>query len=199
VSTSFLYRVAGAAGLVCAVLLVVNSARRGGVLPDSGVANAIAPFAALTGIFALTGLYLWEHVEAGRLGLVGYCLAAAGLAGAFAIEYVIHFVFRYLDKDVVTALVDGSTGRAFRVTSVVLILGVLAFGAASFRARRLPSLGVTLLVIGLIPGSLRNAVPEPVYLLGLVVAAVGIAWLSIALYTGAARQASIPGGHHTVS
>lgn len=176
-----LFPLAGTAGLVCALLLLVNSARRADLLPDTTFTESIAPLAALAGLFALSGLYLWQRAEAGLLGLIGYVLNAAGLAGAFAIEYALHFVFRYLDSGTVDRLVDGGTGTAFRVTAVVLIMGVLAFGAASLRARRFAPVPVVLYMLGMIPGSLRNAVPDPVYLTGLVLAAAAVAWLSLPL------------------
>jgi hypothetical protein len=191
-TASRLYRFVGLAGLGCALLLFVNSARRGGILPENGLTHAIAPFGALLGLFALTGLYLYQRAEAGRLGAVGFALNAAGLAGAFAIEYSIHFVFPYLGKDQVTSLVEGSTGRAFLVTAVVLITGVVLFGIASWRAGRLPAAAVGLYVIGMIPGSLRSAVPVPVYLLGLVVAAIGVAWMSVPLLRSLSAPAPTP-------
>ncbi|HLL66697.1 MAG TPA: molybdopterin-dependent oxidoreductase [Micromonosporaceae bacterium] len=180
---SLLYRIAGVAGFLCAVVLTVNSARRGGLLPVNGFTHAIAPFGPLTGLFALTGLYLYQRAETRALGLVAFAANAAGLAGAFAIEYTLHFVFPFLDSEVVTVLVDGGTGIAFTVTSVILVLGVLLFGAASWRAGRLPLVAVALYTVGMVPAALRNAVPEPVYLLGLLVAATGIAgchWSSTA-------------------
>lgn len=190
--TSLLYRTAGAAGLVCAVLLVVNSARRGGLLPLNGFTHTIAPFGALTGLFALTGLYLHQRADAGALGFVGYVLNAAGLAGAFAIEYILHFVFPSLDDVVVTALLDGHTGTAFAVTAVVLVLGVLMFAAASWRAGRLPALAIGLYTVGMVPGALRTLVAEPIYLGGLVLAAAGVGWMSLALYRDTRPVAPVP-------
>ena len=64
-SPSSLYRAAGIAGLFCGVLLVVNSARRAGLLAETDLTHAIAPIAALAGLFALTGFYLWQRGEAG--------------------------------------------------------------------------------------------------------------------------------------
>jgi hypothetical protein len=185
---SALYRSAAVAGLTCAVLLLVNSARRSGLLPENDFTHAIAPLAALAGLFALAGLYLWQRSASGPLGLIGFGLNAIGLAGAFAIEYSVHFVFPSLDDGTVTALVDGGTGTAFRVTAIVLIVGVAAFAVASFRAGRFPRGAIALYAVGMIPGSLRNAVPEPVYLGGLVVAALGVAWLSLALYRESGRM-----------
>ncbi|MGV9376896.1 hypothetical protein ACWDRB_13825 [Nonomuraea sp. NPDC003707] len=176
------YRVTAAAGFVCAVLLVVNSARRAGLLPETAFTHAIAPFGALTGLLAITGIYLIVRGTAGGLGLIGYVLNSAGLAGAFAIEYILHFVFPYLGGGTVSELLAGSTGRAFLVTSAVLLAGVLTFSVAAIRSGAMPAVGVVLYAVGMVPGSLRNVVPVPVYLAGLVVAAVGVAWMAARLW-----------------
>ncbi|MEV4806210.1 hypothetical protein AB0K18_39940 [Nonomuraea sp. NPDC049421] len=182
------YRVTAAAGFLCAVLLVVNSARRGGIVPETAFTHAIAPFAALAGLLAITGLYLLIRPESGTLGLIGYVLNSAGLAGAFAIEYILHFVFPYLSGGAVTGLLAGSTGQAFMITAIVLLAGVLTFSVAALRSGMLPVIGVVLYAAGMIPGSLRNAVPLPVYLTGLVVAAVGVAWMATRLWHAADEE-----------
>ncbi|MFC5830003.1 hypothetical protein [Nonomuraea insulae] len=178
-----IHRVAGAAGFVCALLLVFNSARRAGFLPETAFTHAVAPFAALAGLLAITGIYLLIRPTAGALGLVGYVLNSAGLAGAFAIEYTLHFVFPYLGGGTVTGLLAGSTGRAFLVTSVILLAGVLMFSAAAIRSGVMPVAGVLLYAVGMVPGALRSAVPQPVYLIGLVVAGIGIAWMASRLWS----------------
>jgi hypothetical protein len=183
-----LYRLAALAGLVCAVVLVVNSARRVGLVPDTAVTGTIAPLAGLAGLFALTGLYLIQRGPAGAFGTVGYALNFAGLSGVFAIEYTLHFVFPGLSSEQITDLLEGATGTAFAGTAAVLVIGALLFGAASLRARVLPAPAVGLYAIGMVPGSLRSVVPDPVYLTGLVVAAVGIAWLSLALWRRTSRR-----------
>ncbi|TMR07963.1 hypothetical protein ETD86_49840 [Nonomuraea turkmeniaca] len=188
------YRVTGTAGFICALLLVVNSARRAGFLPETALTHAIAPFAALTGLLAITGIYLHIRGTAGSLGLVGYVLNSAGLAGAFAIEYILHFVFPYLGGGTVSALLAGSTGRAFLVTSVVMVVGVLTFSAAAVRGRAMPIVAVSLYAVGMIPGSLRSLVPVPVYLGGLVMAAVGVAWMAARLWSAEEEPVTVARG-----
>jgi hypothetical protein len=178
-----LYRIAAVAGVACAVILVFNSFRRGGAIPENGLTHTVAPFGALAGVFALSGLYLYQRVGTGTLGTVAYALNATGLIGAFAIEYIRHFVFPNLDRSTVDTLVaGGSTRAAFLATAFTLIVGALLFGVASWRAGTYPRAAVLLYALGLVPGSLAGAVPEIVYLGGLCVAAVGVAWMSLSLY-----------------
>ncbi|MCK2218461.1 hypothetical protein MF672_032395 [Actinomadura sp. ATCC 31491] len=178
-----LHRVAAVAGVGCGLLLVVNAARRGGLVPETAFTHAVAPFGALTGLLAVTGIYLAVRHRAGTLGLVGYVLNSAGLAGAFAVEYILHYVFPYLGGGTVAALLAGATGTAFLVTSAVLVTGVVVFGVAAARSGRMPVVAAGLYVAGMLPGSLRNLVPEPVYLGGLVVAAAGVVWMSVRFWS----------------
>ncbi|MEV5559427.1 hypothetical protein AB0L44_37715 [Nonomuraea wenchangensis] len=142
-----------------------------------------ALFGALTGLLAVTGIYLVIRHRAGVLGLVGYVLNSAGLAGAFAVEYILHYVFPYLGAGTVAALLAGMTGTAFLVTSAVLVIGVVVFGVAAVRSGMMPVVAVALYVAGMLPGSLRNLVPVPMYLGGLVVAAAGVVWMSARLWS----------------
>ncbi|MGA5761859.1 hypothetical protein [Nonomuraea bangladeshensis] len=184
-----LHRVAAVAGFVSGLLIVVNAARRGGLVAETDFTHAIAPFGALTGLLAVTGIYLVIRHRAGALGLVGYVLNSAGLAGAFAVEYILHYVFPYLGAGTVAALLTGMTGTAFLVTSAVLVIGVVVFGVAAVRSGMMPVVGVVLYVAGMLPGSLRSLVPVPLYLGGLVVAAVGVVWMSARLWSvGAAGE-----------
>ncbi|MEU7749052.1 hypothetical protein [Nonomuraea sp. NPDC049158] len=191
---SALYRATATAGFACAVLLLINVFRRAGLLPETTLTHAIAPFGALTGLLAITGLYLLIRGSAGTLGLIGYLLNAAGLAGAYAIEYTLHYVFPLLGGAKVNELLAGGTGQAFLATSVVLLAGVLTFSAAALRAGTLPALAVVLYAAGMIPGALRNMVPLPVYLIGLAVAAAGIAWMSARLWSAQEEAALLPAG-----
>ncbi|WP_214321745.1 hypothetical protein [Nonomuraea sediminis] len=190
--TARLTRAAAVAGFACAIVLLVNVARRGGLLPETVFTHAVAPLAPLTGLLTVTGLYLLISPRAGRLAFVGYLLNAAGLAGAFAIEYTLHFVFPYLGQATVAQLLSGGTGKAFLATSVLLLAGVILFGAAVLRSRLLPVAPVLLYMAGMVPGSLRSAVPLPVYLAGLFAAAIGIAWLATRLNRSAHRAEDRP-------
>jgi len=85
-----LYRLAGLAGMLSGLLLLFNTARRGGVVPANALTHGIAPLSSVLGLFALTGLYLWQRQQSGPLGLVGYALNLAGLAGT--VGYVVGLV-----------------------------------------------------------------------------------------------------------
>ncbi|HYN97785.1 MAG TPA: hypothetical protein VES42_28430 [Pilimelia sp.] len=178
---STLYRYAGCAGLASAAILLVNAARRADLLPETAFTHAIAPFAALLGLLAITGFYLWQREPAGLLGTIGFALNFAGLAGALAIEYAIHFFFPYLTAQTRDDLLAGPAATRLVATSAIFIVGVGTFAAAMWRAGAFPRTAIALYVVGFVPVALRAAVPLPVYLAGLVLAAGVVAWLSLIL------------------
>jgi hypothetical protein len=65
------------------------------------------------------------------------------------------------------------------VTSVLFLLGSVAFVVAMLRTRELPTAPLVLYAVGAVPISLRAFVPDAVLDLGLVVLAVGVGWLAI--------------------
>ncbi|HEU5475080.1 MAG TPA: hypothetical protein VFV67_30925 [Actinophytocola sp.] len=178
-----LYRLAGIAGLLTGVLLLLNDARRVGVVPENDLTHSIAPIPAFLALFALTGLYLWQRERTGRLGLYGYALNLAGLAGALAIEFASHYVLRFLDSDTVERLVDGRTGTGFLVISMVYLAGIVLFGLASARAGLFPRTACALYVVGFVPTALRAVLPAPVVSIGFVLGSAAVIWMSWRLVT----------------
>jgi hypothetical protein len=65
---------------------------------------------------------------------------------------------------------------------VLFLLGTLAFVAAMLLGREIPPAPLVLYAVGAIPVALRAFLPEIVLDIGLVVLAVGIAWLAILLH-----------------
>lgn len=182
-----LYRLAALSGLVCSALLFFNDARRIGLVPGTAFTEGIAPLGAVLGLFALTGLYLYQRDRSGVLGLVGYALNLAGLAGLLAVEFTLHYVFDVLDEDIVDQLVEGRTGTGFLIVALIYLSGVLLFGIASWRARMLPAPAIALYVLGFIPATLRASLPEDVVSAGVAIGAAGVVWLSVALWQSVSR------------
>jgi len=173
-----LYRLAGLAGLIGGALIVLSVARRGGVLPENALTHALAPPAGALLLLTLTALYLRQRDRAGRLGLAGFVLNHLGLSGLFAIEFLTHAVLRYQDEATSDQLVSGPARPYFLVVALTFLAGVLIFGAASWRAGVLPRGAIVLYVLGLSAAALRAAVPEAVYLGGLLVGSAGVLWLA---------------------
>lgn len=178
---STLYRLAGRAGVVTGVLLLFNTARRVNLVPENAFTHQIAPVAAFLALFVITGIYLFQRERTGRLALWGYGLNFAGLAGALAIEYTLHYVFPLLDKETVDRLVDGRTGLGFLIISVVYLTGIVLFGLATWRAGLFPRPAVALYVVGFVLTALRPVLPGVAVSGGFVLGSVAVIWLSLVL------------------
>jgi hypothetical protein len=177
-SPATLYRAAAAAGAGSADVLLINAAKRVEVIPTSAFTQLVAPLAQILALALITGLYIAFGRRAGRFGLVAYLLNAFALAALVGVEFVINLVFAELPPDTIELLREGPLGVALTITSVLFLLGTLAFVVAMLRTGELPSGPLALYAIGAVPVSLRAFVPEAVLDVGLVTMAVGIAWLS---------------------
>lgn len=179
-----LHRLAAIAGTLCALALCFNAARRGGLVPSTDLARAAAPLAQLFGLWLLTGLYAAIRARSGTLGLVGYALNSLGLAGLVGCEYVVNFVFPYVPPTTVADLLDGLAGAVFTGTQVMFLAGVVLFAAALARGGQ-PLVAVGLYALGAVIIGLRGILPDATLYPGLVLAAIGLAWLAVALYRSA--------------
>lgn len=197
-SMTTLRRLGGLAGVLCGLALCFNAARRGEIIPTTQFTRSLAPLAQLFGLFLLTTLYVRVRAATGRLGLTGYALNSAGLAGLVGAEYIVNFVFPYLPQDEVQRFVDGHAGAMFTLTQVVFLTGALVFAAAMLRSRRLPAGPVLLYAVGAVPIGLRGVLPDVTLNPGLVVAAIGAIWLGWALWSTAAERTA-PAGQVVLS
>lgn len=180
-STPMLYRIAGVAGLLSALVLLFNLSRRLGIVPDVEVVRAVAPLAGVLGLFLLGGLYLRYARQTGALGVIGFGLNLAGLAGVVGVEYVTNYVFPFLSVDEVTALTNGFTGTMFLVTSVFFLLGVIIFAVALWRSRRVPPIPTIGYGVAFTLVALRPVLPEVAYLAGVLFGVAALAWLAVHL------------------
>jgi hypothetical protein len=176
-----LFRLAAYCGLASALLLALNALRRAGVVPTDTFTHAIAPLAESFGLLVLTGLYLLHRERSGRVGLAGYSLSFVGLSGLLGAEFVINLIFPALTKTQTDALLHGPTGRVFAVASVVFLLGAAIFGYTMWRLALLPRAATAAYTLGSVLIALRNSLPSAVFITGLLLAAAGIAALSLAL------------------
>ncbi len=182
-----LYRIAGAAGCGSAAILLVNAGKRAEVIPTSAFTQLVAPLAQILALALVTALYFAFGRRAGSFGLVAYLLNAFALAALVGVEFVINLVFTDLPAETIQALRAGSLGVALTAASMLFLVGTLTFVIAMLRSREIPPVPLVLYAIGAIPVSLRANVGEAALDLGLVVLAVGIAWLAIWLFNRSAR------------
>ena len=182
-----LYRVAAAAGVGSAAVLLINAAKRAEVIPTSAFTQLVAPLAQVLALAFVTALYFAFGRRAGIFGLVAYLLNVFALATLVGVEFVINLVFADLPDHTIEALRDGTLGAALTVASISFLLGTLAYVAAMIRSRQVPTAPLVLYAVGAVPVAFRVLVPEAALDLGLVTMAAGIGWLAVWLLHRSSR------------
>jgi hypothetical protein len=167
------------AGFLSAAILLVNAAKRAGVIPTSPFTQLAAPLAQLAAIGLVIGIYLLISRKAGALGTSGAVLSVMSLAGLLGVEFVLNLVFPYVDRGVITVLRAGPLGIALTAVSVLFLLGTVVFMLALWRSSGVPKGAVVLYTASVIPIALRTVFPETVLQLGLVGLAVAVTWLAV--------------------
>ena len=192
-SNNTLFRIAGIAGILSAVLMLVSSA---GADPSSGIPPVFAVLSAVLGIILVVGLYLLYRGEASALSL-----AAAAISVIGYLLFVVASLMQVTFPSPVLAAAD----------SAIYILGLTLFSWLAYRTHKMPRLlafvgflaalagagsYVMMSVTGASVTSMENLPPVLmalyfVYLLGVV---VWLAWTGISLLRvkPAVAQAEMP-------
>ncbi|CAI3796851.1 hypothetical protein NKCBBBOE_01680 [Pseudarthrobacter sp. MM222] len=166
------------AGFLSAAILVVNAAKRAGIIPTSPFTQLAAPVAQLAAIGLVVGLYWLTSRRTGALAASGALLTVTSLAGLVGVEFVLNLVFPYVDPGVTAALRAGPLGIALTAVSVLFLLGTVVFMLALWRTLGVPKGAVLLYTASAIPIALRTIFPETVLQLGLIGLAAAIIWLA---------------------
>jgi hypothetical protein len=141
----------------------------------------------------VTGLFLAFARRAGRFGTVAFIINFMALASLVAVEVVINLVFSKLPATAIAELIAGPLGIFLTASSLLFLIGTLAFVVSLVAGRDVPRLPLALYLMGAVPIALRAFVPELALDLGLVILATAIAWLAGWLWVRAgAMDASGP-------
>jgi len=167
------------AGFISGIVLVVNAAKRAGILELSPVTQLVAPLAQVMAIGLIIGIFVATPAMRGRMGSVGVVLYVAALVALVGLEFVINLVFPYVAPEVIGELRGGPLGIAFLVTSVSFLLGSIIFFIALWRVSQSPKIAILVSVISSVPIALRTAFPEVALQIGLVGLAVGVSLLAL--------------------
>ncbi|GAA1789276.1 hypothetical protein GCM10009712_40780 [Pseudarthrobacter sulfonivorans] len=174
-----LIKIFAIAGFLSAAILLVNAAKRAGIIPTSPFTQLAAPIAQLAAIGLVIGIYVLVSRQAGALAAAGAVISVVALAGLVGVEFVLNLVFPYVEPGVIAALRAGPLGIALTAVSLLFLLGTVVFMLALWRSSSVPKALVVLYTASVIPIALRTVFPETVLQLGLVGLAVAITWLAI--------------------
>ncbi len=186
-AASSFVRLAGIASVTAAVLMLTNQLSQLAFALTMSESMAIATHSLRWGLalvatfallIALTGLYARQATAAGRLGLVGFLVAALGtvlLAGDWWYETFVAPAIRAQAPEILNTAPSGVILIGAALTFVSFALGWVLFGIASYRADVFPRGASILMMIGGITGILALAAPFQVPL------ALAIGWMGWSL------------------
>jgi hypothetical protein len=188
-----LIRIFAFAGFVAAAILLVNAAKRAGIIPTSPFTQLAAPIAQIAAIGLVIGMYLLISRKAGALAASGAVISVTSLAGLVGVEFVLNLVFPYVGQDVVAVLRSGPLGIALTAVSVLFLLGTVIFMLALWRTSTVPKGAIILYTVSSVPIALRTVFPETVLQLGLVGLAVAAAFLGTWMLRNTPRPTAADG------
>jgi len=174
-----LVKIFAMAGFLSAAILLVNAAKRAGIIPTSPFTQLAAPIAQLAAIGLVIGIYVLVSRRAGALGAAGAVISVLALAGLVGVEFVLNLVFPYVDPGVIAALRAGPLGSALTAVSMLFLLGTVVFMLALWRGSSVSKGVVLLYTASVIPIAFRTVFPETVLQLSLVGLAVAITCLAV--------------------
>jgi hypothetical protein len=187
VATSSFVRLAGIASLVAAGLMLVNQISQlafaltmseSMAIATHSLRNGLALVAMYALLIALTGLYAVQASAAGRLGLVGYLVAALGtllVAGDWWYEAFVAPLIAAGAPELLKTAPSGSILIGAAATFGSFALGWVLFGIASYRAHVVPRGAAVLMVFGGVAGILALSAPFQIPL------ALAVAWMGWSL------------------
>ncbi len=153
-STQTLFRAAGAATMLGAVLFVIGVAT-GTPPPDTAALPQVlvVAFAALL-LASLPALYLRQREETGVLGFIGTALVFVSILLLTGLNYLLAFFAPALADaapEVLEAFPGGPWQQLMTVNAIARVglgIGLLLFGIATYRAAVLPRWSAVLAVLG---------------------------------------------------
>jgi len=199
VSTVTLFQLSGVAVMIGMTVFGIGSLLTGRA---SGVAEYLDPlvrpddlaklFGSLIFLIGLPGLYAFQSDRAGRLGLAGFLLLFFGIAVLeVSTEVTFAFVGPMLAAHQETQFLlqgglESHLGKGFLAyfmpSLLATLLGFIAFGIATFRARVYPRWAAVLIAIGevatIVMGPLKSVPSGPIRLdrMGILATALGFVW-----------------------
>ena len=211
ITTSTLMRLAGLSAIVAGLSIIIIGMFHPLNIPSSVTTatwvnvHIFATALGFFGLFGMAGLYARQVEESGWLGLIGFLLFSAWMTLVCGFSFVEAFIEPRLVTEspaFIASLMGmftsmpseidlGILPTLWNISGLLIILGPLLFGIATFRARVLPRWagGLLALVAVLVP--VGGMVP-PEYQAKLIMIPLGLAvtWMGYALFSERREQES---------
>lgn len=174
-------RLAAVFGLASALVLVINTAKRAGVVPLTPATQLVAPLGQALAVVFVVGLWLTAG-RRDRLGVVAAFLAAVSLSALVGVEFILNLVFPYVNSATITTLREGPLGVALVVASITFMLTTWLLVGSLLRTGVAPKVPLVLYAVSVVPISLRAQLPPAALLIGLAGLIIAIVWLSVWMF-----------------
>src|SRR5215210_6325692 len=203
VTASSLIRWAGLSALVAGICFVVLGLLHQPNVISSvtttqwAVVHILALAMSLFGLLGMMGLYARQVKESGWLGLAGFLLLSLWLMLILPFTFFEVFFLPLLATEAPTfakgflGILTGATSEInfgalaalWQLSSVLLLLGGLVFGIATFRAHVLSRWAAGLLAVGCLFSPAAAFLPHAIQPLVAIPIGAGLAWLGYALWS----------------
>jgi len=211
ITASTLMRLAGLSAMVTGLSIIVIGMFHPLNIPSSVTTatwvnvHIFATALGFFGLFGMAGLYARQVEESGWLGLIGFLLFSAWMTLVCGFSFVEAFIEPRLVTEspaFIASLMGmftsmpseidlGILPTLWNISGLLIILGPLLFGIATFRARVLPRWAGALLALVAVLVPVGGMVP-PEYQAKFIMIPLGlaVAWLGYALFSERRVQAS---------
>jgi len=211
ITASILMRLAGISAMVTGLSIIVIGMFHPLNIPSSVTTDVwvnvhiFATALGFFGLFGMAGLYARQVEESGWLGLIGFLLFSAWMTLVCGFSFVEAFIEPRLITEspaFVASLMGmftsmpseidlGILPTLWNISGLLVILGPLLFGIATFRARVLPRWAGALLALVAVLVPVGGMVP-PEYQAKFIMIPLGlaVAWLGYALFAERREQVS---------
>ena len=210
ITASSLIRWAGLSALVAGICFVVlgllhpPNVLSSVTTPRWTIVHSLAIAMSVFVLLGITGLYARQVEAAGWLGLAGYLVWSLFWVLALPFTFVEAFILPLLATEAPTfaedflVIITRSTGEMnvgvlaalWPLSTVLLLLGGLVFGIATFRAGILSRWAAGLLAVGCVFSPAAALLPPAIQPLVTVPIGLGLAWLGYALWSERRARAS---------
>jgi hypothetical protein len=214
ITASSLIRWAGLSALVAGICFVVlGLLHPPNVLSSVSttqwtIVHSLAIAMSLFGLLGMMGLYARQVKEAGWLGLAGFLLLSFWLMLVLPFTFFEVFFLPVLATEASTfaegflGILTGSASEInfgvlpalWQLSNVLILLGGLVFGVATFRAGILSRWAAGVLAVGCVLSPAAALLPHTIQPLVAVPIGAGLAWLGYALWSERREQAADPDG-----
>ena len=212
ITNANLIRLAGLSALIAGICYMLVGIFHPANVPSSvtttrwEIVHVLACAMSFFGVLGLAGLYAWQAVKTGWLGLVGYLLLSFWMVLIMGFSFVEAFILPHVATALPTfvqawmGMFNGPRGQfdlgvlptIWTLSGPALILGGLLFGIATFRAAILPRWAGALLALSTVLAPIGVLLPNASQPKIAIPQGFALAWLGYALWSERPTQPLAP-------